>query len=207
MSRKVALTFDMEHPSRADHDPGGPARILDHLKDADTQATFFIQGRWARTQPVVTQRVRAEGHLVGCHSHFHAPLVSLTDEGIRQDLGAATDALAEVSGASPQPWFRCPFGAGHDDERVLRVIEECGYRNVHWNVEPMDWVEGRTADDVVTSVVDGVDRSSADAVILLHTWPSATVAALPTLLSELPRRGHTFVRVDELDQLVLESGI
>jgi peptidoglycan/xylan/chitin deacetylase (PgdA/CDA1 family) len=133
-------------------------------------------------------------------------LVYLTDDGIRQDLAAATDALTEVSGASPQPWFRCPFGAGHDDSRVLRVVEECGYRNVHWNVEPMDWVEGRTAADVVTSVVEGVDRSPADAVVLLHTWPSATVAALPALLSELSSRGHAFVRIDELDQLPTKSG-
>jgi len=193
----VALTFDMEHPSRSAHDPAGPTRILDELQRTDSKASFFIQGRWARTEPLVARRVATEGHLVGCHSHFHAPLVSLTDDGIREDLEAATEAVTETTGTTPRPWFRCPFGAGHDDQRVLQVIQDCGYQNVHWNVEPQDWLEDKTPADITTSVIDGVAKLESDGVVLLHTWPRATVEALPMLITELQKHDVQLVRVDD----------
>jgi endo-1,4-beta-xylanase len=136
---------------------------------------------------------------VGCHSHFHAPLVSLTDDGIRKDLEAATEAVAETTGAMPRPWFRCPFGAGHDDSRVLQVIQECGYQNVHWNVEPQDWLEDKTPESVTSSIIDGVEALEADGVVLLHTWPRATVEALPVLIAELRKRDFRLVRVDDAE--------
>jgi peptidoglycan/xylan/chitin deacetylase (PgdA/CDA1 family) len=198
VTRRVALTFDMEHPSRSRHDPDGPRQILDALRRTDSRATFFIQGRWARTQPALARRVADEEHLVGCHGHFHAPLVSLTDDGIRNDLEAATEAIVETTGVMPRPWFRCPFGSGHDDSRVLRVIDECGYKNVHWNVEPEDWLEGRTSEEVTSSIVRDIESLEDDAVVLLHTWPTATVQAVPSLLDYLIASGKEMVRVDEL---------
>ncbi|HVQ88781.1 MAG TPA: polysaccharide deacetylase family protein, partial [Actinomycetes bacterium] len=123
---RVALTVDMEHPSRSAHDVGCPERILDALGSARVRATFFVQGRWARAEPATALRVVRDGHLLGCHSHFHAPLVDLTDAGIRRDVEAATHALVEVTGTESRPWFRCPFGAGHDDKRVLDVLQDCG---------------------------------------------------------------------------------
>ncbi len=199
VTQRVALTFDMEHPSRSGHDPDGPRQILDALWRSESKATFFIQGRWARTQPALAHRVADEGHLVGCHSHFHGPLMSFTDDGIRNDLEAATKAVQETTGVMPRPWFRCPFGSGHDDSRVLKVIAECGYQNVHWNVEPQDWVEGRTPDEVRSSIVRDIEALEHDAVVLLHTWPVATVRALPPLLEDLTASGHELVRVDELE--------
>ncbi|MFZ0322556.1 MAG: polysaccharide deacetylase family protein [Actinomycetes bacterium] len=198
---RVALTFDMEHPSRARHDPANPGRMLDALQAAGARATFFVQGRWARSEPDTARRVVDEGHLLGCHSHHHAPLVSLTDDGVRRDVEAASSALAQVTGVSPRPWFRCPFGAGHDDPRVLGLLDECGYRNVHWNVEPQDWLEDKTVDQLTASVLDDVVRKGDSAVVLLHSWPSVTAAALPTLIAELTARGYELVGVDSLQEL------
>jgi peptidoglycan/xylan/chitin deacetylase (PgdA/CDA1 family) len=181
----VALTFDMEHPSRADQRTDSPTRLLDVLAETGTMATFFIQGRWARSHPQVARRVADDGHLIGSHSHFHAPMPSLTDDGIKGDLAAAGDALREVTGIDPRPWFRCPFGAGHDDERVLALVADAGYRDVHWNVDPADWQPGRTVDELVTAVVDGVTRSPGPAVVLMHTWPAATPAAVAQIVARL----------------------
>jgi peptidoglycan/xylan/chitin deacetylase (PgdA/CDA1 family) len=202
----VALTFDMEHPSRRDQSPTSPGRLLDVLAQQATPATFFIQGRWARSHPDLARRVASDGHLVGSHSHFHAPMTELTDHGIHADVDASTQALQDVVGVDPTPWFRCPFGAGHDDQRVLDLLRERGYRNVHWNVDAADWEPGRTPDEVTAAVTEGVESVDA-AVVLMHTWPTATPAALPSMIQRLSAAGYHFVTLAELtgDELAAVS--
>ncbi|HVQ88872.1 MAG TPA: polysaccharide deacetylase family protein [Actinomycetes bacterium] len=202
---QVALTFDMEHPSRRHHDPLAPTAILDSLRNTNVRATFFVQGRWARAEPNLAARVVNDGHLIGCHSNFHAPLVQLTDEGIRSDVEAASNAIGEVTGREPRPWFRCPFGAGHDDLRVLRVLRDCGYRNVHWNVDPQDWLESTTADALIQSVLDGVTQQPNGAVVLLHTWPAVTAAALPMLIERLAASERECVGIDDLESMAIQG--
>ena len=48
---RVALTFDAEHPDRPWCPPRNAEHILDALGDAGVRATFFVQGRWAESQP------------------------------------------------------------------------------------------------------------------------------------------------------------
>jgi peptidoglycan/xylan/chitin deacetylase (PgdA/CDA1 family) len=205
-SPAVALTFDMEHPSRRDQSPESPGRLLDALAQHSASATFFIQGRWARSHPDLARRVASDGHLVGSHSHFHAPLPELTDHGIRADVDASTQALQDVVDVDPRPWFRCPFGAGHDDLRVLDALSHCGYRNVHWNVDTGDWEPGRTPTQVAAAVIDGVGTVDT-AVVLMHTWPTATPAALPSMIQRLSAAGYSFVTLAELsdDELAAVS--
>ncbi|HEY2788873.1 MAG TPA: polysaccharide deacetylase family protein [Gaiellales bacterium] len=198
MSRpRIALTFDTEHwshPSAADVQD----RILDVLEGAGVRATFFLQGRWATAYPDCARRIAAAGHLVGNHSHHHAPMDALTDAGIEGDVRKAEAAIRELAGVDPRPWFRCPFGYGHDDPRVLAALERAGYRNQHWDVEPDDWRPERTPADLARLVIDGALAHGDGAVVLLHSWPPATIAALPAILIGLREGGARLVRLDEV---------
>jgi peptidoglycan-N-acetylglucosamine deacetylase len=194
----VALTFDAEHPDRPAHVADGADLILDVLAGAGARATFFVQGRWALAEPARAARIGAEGHLVGNHSFFHARMPDLTDEGIRADVLDAHAAVAEATGASLRPWFRSPFGAGRDDRRVRSVLAEVGYRDVGWHVAAEDWEPWRTGPDVARDVLAGVDVGADASVVLLHTWPAATVEGLPAILEGLAERGARIVGVDEL---------
>jgi peptidoglycan-N-acetylglucosamine deacetylase len=196
-SPRIALTFDTEHwshPSTADVQE----RILDVLAAAGVRATFFVQGRWATAYPECAQRIAAAGHLIGNHSHHHAPMDSLTDAGIESDVRKAQEAIIAITGADPRPWFRCPFGYGHDDPRVLAALERSGYRNYHWDVEPDDWEPERTPADLEGLVVDGALAHGDGAVVLLHSWPPATIAALPPILAGLVDAGVSLVGLDEV---------
>ena len=193
----VALTFDVEHPDRSWCPPGAAERILDVLAGAGILATFFVQGRWAEAYPATARRIADEGHLVGNHSHHHARSPLFSDRGLREDVDAARDAIVRATGRDPRPWFRCPFGDGADDPRVLAVIAAAGYRHVGWHVEVEDWEPARTPEAIASDAVGGIRQHGDGAVLLLHTWPGGTVEALPLMLKDL-HEGIRFVTVDAL---------
>jgi peptidoglycan/xylan/chitin deacetylase (PgdA/CDA1 family) len=192
---RVAITIDAEHPDRP-ADPSTPARMVDLLAHEKVRATLFLQGRWAAAQPELARRIGDNGHLVGNHSLSHAPVNHLTDEGIAHSVSEAQDAIRQATGADPRPWFRCPYGDGDDDPRVLGALERLGYRNIGWDVDPRDW-GAETPAAVVDASVGGCLEHGDGARLLLHVWPSATLAALPTIIGRLRAEGAEFVGVDE----------
>ena len=200
---RVALTFDAEHPDRPSGRPDHAARILDALAAAGARATFFVQGRWALAYPSLARRIAEEGHLIGNHSHFHARISLFSDDGIRADVVEGHEAVVASTGVDPRPWFRCPFGDGHDDPRVLGILGELGYRNVFWRVMVEDWEPARTWPVLLRDVVAGVEAFGDGGVVLLHTWPEGTAEAVPPVLRTLRERGAAFVGVDELPEELL----
>jgi peptidoglycan/xylan/chitin deacetylase (PgdA/CDA1 family) len=198
---RIALTFDAEHPDRRWCPPDNAARILDALGSAGARATFFVQGRWAEAYPDLAGRIADEGHLVGSHSHFHAEMPLLSDAGLADDLAAARAAIEATTGRDPRPWFRCPWGAGSDDPRVLGAIDAGGYRHVGWHVVVEDWEPDRTGARIAADVLRGIDTRGDGTVVLLHTWPGGTAEALPMILDGLRERGLGTVTVDDLPEL------
>jgi len=197
---RVALTIDIEHPDRP-AEPGGDGRMLDALAGLGIRATFFVQGRWAEAFPAVARRIVEDRHVVGSHSFYHARLPLLSDDGLAEDVAAATAAIRDATGVDPRPWFRCPFGAGMADERVQAAIVAGGYRHVGWHVGCDDWEPGRTAGEVEDATVRGVLGHGDGAVVLLHSWPDPSAPALPRIADRLRAAGFTFVTIDELDVL------
>ncbi len=200
MTFRIALTFDAEHPDRP-ADDGNAERLLDALATAAVRATFFVQGRWAEAYPATARRIGRDGHLVGSHSHYHARMPLLSAAGLATDVRDAEAAIVEHAGVDPRPWFRCPFGAGGDDPRLIGRLEALGYREVGWDVSAEDWEPSRSEADVAATVISGATVRGDGAVVLQHTWPNQTLAALPQIVAALRERGATFVGVDELTSL------
>jgi peptidoglycan/xylan/chitin deacetylase (PgdA/CDA1 family) len=196
---RVALTFDAEHPDRP-ATPGIAEALIEQLVDLDVASTFFIQGRWAEAYPETARSIAAAAFHVGSHSHYHARMPLLSDAGLAEDVRVAEATIREIVGVDPRPWFRCPFGAGSNDERVLRALTAGGYRNVGWHVAADDW-EPRPVAAIEEDIVAGTIAHGDGAVVLLHAWPDRTLAAIPGVVSRLRDRGATFVRADELEDL------
>jgi peptidoglycan/xylan/chitin deacetylase (PgdA/CDA1 family) len=121
--------------------------------------------------------------------------------GLPADIADGARAITDATGADPAPWFRCPFGAGHDDPRVLAALETAGYRDVHWHVELEDWEPWRTGDAIAADGVAGATAHGDGAVVLLHTWPGGTGDAIAAMIEGLAEAGASFVRIDELEDL------
>ncbi|MGH7666175.1 MAG: polysaccharide deacetylase family protein [Candidatus Dormibacteria bacterium] len=193
---RVALTVDAEHPDGSRSAALNCARLLDALGRARRHATFFLQGRWVTSQPDLAREVAAQGHLIGNHSHYHAPLPLLTEEGWQADVTRAQEAILSVVGRDPRPHFRSPFGAGLGLDELDRVLARLGYRNHGWDVDGRDWEEGRSSGQVEEALVRGALEGNGLRVLLLHSWSDQAADALPGILSRLLDRGATFVTVD-----------
>ena len=193
---RVALTFDAEHPDR----PAAAASVerqLEALAALDIRATYFLQGRWVEAYPQTARRVAESGHLVGNHSHYHARMQYLTARGLAHDIGRAESVIRDVTGMDPRPWFRCPFGAGATSDRVLRAISKAGYRHVGWTTCPQDW-DHEASDDLAEAILDGALAAPDDSIVLLHSWPDRTAAAVSSIVVRLRDAGASLVGVDEL---------
>ena len=86
--RLVALTFD-----------DGPYAVstpllLDALQDLHVPATFFAIGRDAQQFPGLARRLSASGSELANHTYSHPNLDTLSPPAVRDELQAASEALA-----------------------------------------------------------------------------------------------------------------
>ena len=75
---------------------------------------------------------------------------------------------------------------------MLAALEELGYRHIGWDVDPRDWEEGRTAEELERLVLEATLEDTSDKTLLLHAWPIATAEALPLILGTLAAKSVDF---------------
>jgi peptidoglycan-N-acetylmuramic acid deacetylase len=199
----VALTFDTEHPDGPAHRGGGLDRLLATLDEARVPATFFVQGRWATSEPDLVLQMAEQGHVIGNHSHDHVPFDTLSDDQIKYQLDRAHQALTRVLGHEPTKWFRLPFHSGAQDPRVVGAVRRAGYREVFMTIAPRDWDPGTTGAELVGNAVRTSSTRDIE-IVNLHQWPRATADALPGIVEQYRELGATFVTVDRIPVDFLE---
>jgi peptidoglycan-N-acetylglucosamine deacetylase len=183
----VHLTFDAEHPNRPHHRDTGAEAVLDVLAAHGVLATFFLQGRWASAHPAVAARMAQEGHTIGSHSNAHVRMTRLSDQGIAAEVIESRERIQDATGVDPRPYFRCPYGDGHEDPRVVAVMEGLQYRLIGWDVDPEDWNEARDLAELLAAVRAGLRAdlsagSGREPIVLLHTWPALTPSVVQRVL-------------------------
>lgn len=194
---RIALTIDTELPNGRG-DPRNTGTLLDVLAATAVRATFFLTGRWVDAEPVLARRIAEGGHLIGNHTYAHRPLTLLPARAINASILRAGEAIGAATGVDPAPWFRCPFGAGARNARILKVVESAGYTHIGWDVEADDWKHRQTPEGVIAAVLSGCQAHGDGTRVLLHNWPDVTAQAIPSIIRDLRDIGATFVGVDEL---------
>jgi peptidoglycan/xylan/chitin deacetylase (PgdA/CDA1 family) len=180
-SDAVALTFD---------DGPGPdtAAILRVLSRHGAHATFFQIGMQVRGHEALERRILGAGNDLGNHSWRHESLPSASS------MADTQGAITRASGYRPCT-FRPPGGLR--DARVISDAATLSMNTVVWDVDPADWTRpgiGAIERRVLT-------EAHAGSVILLHDGGgdrAQTLAALPTIITALQRRGLRLVTVEEL---------
>jgi peptidoglycan/xylan/chitin deacetylase (PgdA/CDA1 family) len=178
---RALLTFD-DGP----HAQGTPA-VLELLREAGVQATFFLVGEQVERRPRLAAEITAAGHEVALHCHRHRCLLRLTPGQVRDDLRRAQAVIAEATGQRPRR-YRPPYGIFN--AAALALARAHRWEPLLWSSDGRDWQRRATADSIAARVTRALRGGD---VILLHdadhysapgSW-RRTVAALPRILEAI----------------------
>lgn len=193
---RVTLTFD-DGP-----DPAFTPRVLDILARHGAHATFFVVGANVHRHPALAQRIVEEGHTLGNHTYDHAPLSTLPDDVVRDQLARGRAAIEHLEHG---PRLARP-PSGFTSTRVARIAHSLGEREVFWGA-CVEAVHGGTPPQRGTRLAQELRGGD---VVLAHDgghvtgrWAqeydrAPTVEALDALLSMLRQRDLTPVTLPEL---------
>jgi peptidoglycan/xylan/chitin deacetylase (PgdA/CDA1 family) len=181
----VALTFD------DGTNPDNTRQILGILEREHVNATFFPTGRAMERFPDVWQAVAKAGYPIGNHTYGHARLAGKCFLDQRRDLLRAS-LVFRTLGIRPQPLMRPPYELW-DDATPAAATAEGMSAVVLWNIDTRDW-EGASAAAIRRSALSG----GKGAIILMHTFPEATAAALPGIIKGFRDRGFRFATIGEI---------
>ncbi len=100
-NRTLALTYD-DGPSGITPD------LLDLLRRRGARATFFLLGRSVEGRSAIVERVRQEGHDIGCHTDQHLNAWKTLPWKSIRDIDAGYKRLSRW--IQPDGMFRPPYG-------------------------------------------------------------------------------------------------
>ena len=188
---QIALTFDAGANAECFED------LIAALEIARMHSTFFITGNWAQRNMDCARAITRHGHEIGNHTWNHLALTKYSDEIVREEITRAEDLLTEITGQSPRPRWRAPFGAR--DERVLRIAANLGYRSIYWTIDSLDSVEPRKTPEFLIDRITSKTNAELDgAIILMHVGEKSTADALPVIIADLQARGFRLVTISKL---------
>ncbi len=181
----VALTFD-DGPH-----PQGTPSVLESLREAGAEATFFLAGEQVAERPALVAEIVAAGHRVELHCHRHRDQLRLGARALLEDAERGRAAIEEAGGQAIAD-YRPPYG--RFSAVGLRAIRGRGWRPVLWSRWGRDWDRRATPESITRRLTSDV---RAGDILLLHdadyysargSWVR-TAAALPRILEELEERG------------------
>ncbi|MEW9922133.1 glycosyltransferase [Marimonas sp. MJW-29] len=192
---EVVLTFDDgPHP---DFTPD----ILEILEKTNTPAAFFLLGQNVMTHPDITRQIVDAGHEIGTHSFSHPrmDLISASRTNLEHEM--TERAIAAATGRTTtlyrEPFLRSGGPISANRVEPLVTTQSRGQINYGMDVVPKDWL-GLSSDEIVNYVIEQVEAGAGN-VILLHDGGgqdrTASVEALPRIISALRARGYTFMSV------------
>ncbi len=134
-----------------------------------------------------------EGHEVASHSYDHREFTGLSSQKRYEEIITSDVAIARVTGYSPRPYFRFPYGSRNAS--ALAQLNSLGYISVWWNIDPQDYT-GISAGALYSHIMS---RARPGAIVVMHTVSaSQKAAALPPLIRDLRASGYEPVTITEL---------
>ncbi len=184
--KEVVLTFD-DGPM-----PWVTRSILDTLDQYCTKATFFSVGRMALAYPQTLRDVLARGHTLGGHTWSHPlNLKRLKPEKAIDEIERGFAALSIASGGRTSPFFRFPGLS--DNGAMLAALQNRGIAAFSVDVVSDDSYISDPA-RLARVTIDRVEARRGG-ILLFHDIKTATAKALPTILTELKKRGYKVVHM------------
>lgn len=182
----VALTFD------DGWNPANVLKILGILEHARVNATFFPIGRVIELYPAAWKAVAAAHFPIANHTYDHRRLTDLCYPAQLAEMTRQDGVVSSDLDLMPLPFMRPPYDAFNRATRIAATA--AGKQDlVLWDVDTLDWT-GLSAQAISNRALAGRDGS----IVLMHTFPVNTSAALPSIIARYRARGFTFVTIGTL---------
>lgn len=185
--KKIALTFD-DGPGPLS---GAFARLLKH---EHVPATFFVVGLQFNAFEPAVRLERRLGFAIGNHTEGHVFLSG--HPGLEQRRQIRDTAAKMRAVRVPNLRLFRPPGRSFD-RTTFRVLKRMRALMVLWSVDSRDYTRPGTR-AIIRNVLSAAQPG---AIVLMHDAGgdrSQTLAALPSIIRRLRRRGYEFVTVPEL---------
>lgn len=173
---EVYLTFD-DGPH-----PEATPFVLDQLKAAGMQGTFFCIGKNVQQHPAIYQRILAEGHAVGNHTMHHLNGRKTTTSNYVADVDAAASVIHSQL-------FRPPYGQITKAKATQIRSRYPDMSVVMWTVLTGDFDTAKNGEDCFAAVQK---HTRPGCIIVFHDSAKAMPRlqeALPLTLAWLQQKG------------------
>ncbi len=173
--KKVYLTFD-DGPV-----PGLTDEILDILLEYNAKATFFCVGENVKRYREIYDKILAQGHATGNHTHHHL-------KGWSTNYTEYLDDIREAGNYIGSGLFRPPYGLM--TYRQAKALSK-EYRVVMWSVLTKDYDPAVSREECLQTAMQGIRPG---AIIVFHDNIKArekVLYALPRLLEYLEKEGYS----------------
>ncbi len=185
--RDIALTFD---DGPGPYTPG----VLEVLERMHVHATFFEIGKMLQYFSSSTVREIRDGDVIGDHTETHPEMALLSAHDQHEQLFEQIARIELLGGPRPT-LFRPPYGSY--DATTMRELHALHLLMVLWSDDTEDYLQPGVA-AIVERALAGAHPG---AIILMHDaggTRTQTIAALPTIISDLRARGFRLVTVPQL---------
>ncbi len=171
----IYLTFDCgyEHENLT-------AVILDILKKKNVQCVFFVDLYFAKSNPILIQRIISEGHILGNHGASHCTMPSVNLDTMADEIMRLHDFIAQTYGYTMNLYRPA---SGYYSEQVLAVAQSLGYTTVNYDFAYKDWETGNQPDPQ-TSYRHVLDNAHSGGIYLLHAVSSTNAAILGNVIDQ-----------------------
>lgn len=130
--------------------------VLDELKKNNAKATFFCIGENAKKYPALFERIIAEGHAVGNHTHNH-----LNGWKTNTSTYIANTLLADK--VINSKLFRPPYGK--ITSKQAKALQAKGYKIVMWDIISYDYDANTSPEKCLQNVLKNIKPGS---VVVFH---------------------------------------
>jgi len=185
----VALTYDDGPSPSTNH-------LLDILDRYQVKATFFEIGGNIEKYPEIVPMIVARGHELANHSYSHTDMMFKPREFLLAEIEKTDKLLQEVGVKQDSISFRPPFGRRF--VVLSYLLSQMQKKLIMWDVDPQDYDNTLTAEDIANRVIDNVRSGS---IVLMHEGGGAqskTLVATQAIVQTLQSKGYAFKTVSEL---------
>lgn len=184
MYKMVALTFD-DGPTYST-----TAALLNQLRWAGAQATFFLVGDRIPEYEDIVLRENDENHSLQSHHFKHTDTTKSTPGRIQTYTQRFNETLSALTGALPR-MLRAPYG-------LYEPFIKAGVSlpMIQWDVDTKDWTGKSSA--AVLGVVKADTKDGS--ILLMHDIEEKTPESAKLVLEWLKNKGYLCVTVEDLFQ-------